>query len=73
LFGNPLADLVFGSPRPSAATSEGSCAVEVIFESSGTSCYREGKQNLFLFFTLQFFVKFEVFFSFSETSRILRS
>jgi hypothetical protein len=73
LFGSPSADLVFGSPRPSADTSEGPYAVEVIFESSGTSCCREGKQNLFLFFALQFFVKFEVFFSFSETSRILRS
>jgi hypothetical protein len=31
LFGNPLADLVFGSPRPSPDTSEGPCAVEVIF------------------------------------------
>jgi hypothetical protein len=30
LFGNPSADLVFGSPRPSTDTSEGPCAVEVI-------------------------------------------
>jgi hypothetical protein len=30
LFGSPSADLVFGSPRPSADTSEGPCAVEVI-------------------------------------------
>jgi hypothetical protein len=39
------------------------------FESSGTSCCPEGKQNLFLFFTRQFFV----FVSFSEASGILRS
>ncbi len=30
LFGSPSADLVFGSSRPSADTSEGPCAVEVI-------------------------------------------